>query len=70
MSMVGCACVTGGLIRRFVAERSNWEALGRYPDHGELSIDNNRAERMLRAQALGRRNWTFLGSDRVDPGRR
>jgi hypothetical protein len=25
---------------------------------------NNLAERMLRAQALGRRNWTFLGSDR------
>ena len=25
---------------------------------------NNTAERMLRAQALGRRNWTFLGSDR------
>jgi transposase len=29
-----------------------------------LSIDNNLAERMLRAQAIGRRNWTFLGSDR------
>jgi transposase len=25
---------------------------------------NNLAERMLRAQAIGRRNWTFLGSDR------
>ena len=24
----------------------------------------NLAERMLRAQAIGRRNWTFLGSDR------
>jgi transposase len=44
--------------------RSNWAALCRYPDHGELSIDNNLAERMLRAQAIGRRNWTFLGSDR------
>jgi transposase len=44
--------------------RSNWEALGRYPEHGDLSIDNNLAERMLRAQAIGRRNWTFLGSDR------
>ncbi len=29
-----------------------------------MSIDNNLAERMLRAQAIGRRNWTFLGSDR------
>jgi hypothetical protein len=31
----------------------NWVALCRYPDHGGLSIDNNLAERMLRAQALG-----------------
>jgi hypothetical protein len=44
--------------------QSNWAALCRYLEHGELSIDNNLAERMLRAQAIGRRNWTFLGSDR------
>jgi len=44
--------------------RSNWAALLRYTEHAELSIDNNLAERMLRAQAIGRRNWTFLGSDR------
>ena len=44
--------------------QSNWTALCRYPEHGHLSIDNNLAERMLRAQAIGRRNWTFLGSDR------
>jgi transposase len=44
--------------------QSNWVALCHYPEHGELSIDNNLAERMLRAQAIGRRNWTFLGSDR------
>ena len=29
-----------------------------------LSIDNNLAERMLHAPGDGRRNWTFLGSDR------
>jgi transposase len=44
--------------------QSNWAALLRYTEHGDLSIDNNLAERMLRAQAIGRRNWTFLGSDR------
>jgi hypothetical protein len=43
---------------------ANWAALLRYTQHGELSIDNNLAERMLRAQAIGRRNGTFLGSDR------
>ncbi|MGE5754465.1 MAG: IS66 family transposase, partial [Planctomycetaceae bacterium] len=42
----------------------NWAALLRYTESGELSIDNNLAERMLRALAIGRRNWTFLGSDR------
>jgi hypothetical protein len=44
--------------------QSNWAALLRYTESGELSIDNNLAERMLRTQALGRKNWTFLGSDR------
>ncbi len=44
--------------------QSNRTALCRYPEHGDLSIDNNLAERMLRAQALGRKNYTFLGSDR------
>jgi hypothetical protein len=44
--------------------QSNWAALLRYTEHGDLSVDNNLAERMLRAQAIGRRNWTFLGSDR------
>jgi hypothetical protein len=39
-------------------------ALCRYPEHGELSIGNNLAERMLRAQAVGRMNYMFLGSDR------
>jgi transposase len=38
--------------------------LCRHPEHGELSIDNNPAERMLRAQALGRKNWLWVGSDR------
>jgi hypothetical protein len=44
--------------------QSNWAALGRYPEHGDLRIDNNLAERMLRAQAIGRKNYMFLGSDR------
>jgi transposase len=43
---------------------SNWEALNRYTEDGDLAIDNNRAERMLRAWAIGRGNWLFFGSDR------
>jgi transposase len=41
-----------------------WEALLRYVDDGWLEIDNNTAERALRAVALGRKNYLFAGSDR------
>lgn len=42
----------------------NWMALTRYLEDGDLDIDNNRTERSLRGIAVGRNNWTFLGSDR------
>jgi transposase len=42
----------------------NWTALTRYLEDGDLSIDNNYTERSLRGIAVGRRNWTFVGSDR------
>ncbi len=42
---------------------SNWDALVRYCDDGDLDIDNNGAERSLRAIAVGRKNWSFFGSD-------
>jgi hypothetical protein len=42
---------------------SNWEALTRYCDDGDLGIDNNGAERSLRGIAVGRKNWMFFGSD-------
>ena len=42
---------------------SRWAALTRYRDNGRLEIDNNAAERALRAVALGRKNWLFAGSD-------
>jgi transposase len=41
-----------------------WEALTRYVDDGRLEIDNNAAERALRAVALGRKNYLFAGSDK------
>jgi transposase len=43
--------------------RNNWTALNRYIDVGYLSIDNNAAERALRAVAIGRKNYLFAGSD-------
>ena len=35
-----------------------------YLDHGVLEIDNNSAERSMRAIALGRKNYLFMGSER------
>jgi len=42
---------------------NQWKALCVYTTDGELSIDNNISERALRRIAVGRANWTFLGSD-------
>ncbi len=42
---------------------SRWGSLIRYRDDGRVEIDNNAAERALRAVALGRKNWLFAGSD-------
>jgi transposase len=40
-----------------------WTALARYCDDGRIEMDNNAAERALRAVALGRKNYLFAGSD-------
>lgn len=42
---------------------SRWAALTRYIDDGRIEIDNNAAERAIRAVALGRKNYLFAGSD-------
>ena len=40
-----------------------WAQLLRYVNDGLLEIDNNSAERSLRAVAVGRKNFLFAGSD-------
>lgn len=42
---------------------AHWCALTRYSGDGRVEIDNNAAERALRAVALGRKNFLFAGSD-------
>lgn len=42
--------------------RNQWTALNRYVEDGDLSIDNNQAERAMRPVAIGRKNWLFVGS--------
>jgi transposase len=50
------APVPGGAVTR-------WAALTRYLYDGRLELENNAAERALRAVALGRKNFLFLGAD-------
>jgi transposase len=45
--------------------RNQWEALNRYLEDGDLSMDNNWAERAMRPIAIGRKNWLFVGSPRA-----
>jgi transposase len=47
---------------------SRREAFTRFLDDGRVCLSNNAAERALRGVAIGRRNWTFAGSD--EGGRR
>jgi transposase len=43
---------------------THWTALTRFLEDGRICLSNNAAERALRGIAVGRRNWTFAGSDR------
>jgi len=47
---------------------TRWTALTRFLDDGRLCMSNNAAEREIRPLAMGRKNWTFAGSD--EGGRR
>ena len=37
--------------------------VSKFADDGRIEMDNNAAEREIRAVALGRKNWLFAGSD-------
>lgn len=52
------------LVAKAIAYSLNcWDGLVRFLDDGRLCMTNNAAERAVRAIAVGRRNWTFAGSD-------
>lgn len=44
--------------------RNRWAAFTCFLINGKICLTNNAFERALRCVALGRRNWTFCGSDR------
>lgn len=41
-----------------------WDGFALFLEDGRICLTNNAAERALRSVALGRRNWTFAGSQR------
>ena len=43
---------------------NRWGAFTRFLENGKICLTNNAAERALRCIAVGRKNWTFCGSDR------
>jgi transposase len=56
-----------GLAQAATYSLNQWQALCRYTEDGRLTIDNNVSERWLRDQAIGRKNWMFLGSAEAGP---
>ncbi len=40
-----------------------WECFTVYTTRGDLPIDNNQAERVIRPIVIGRKNWLFVGSE-------
>ena len=53
----------GGIAAALDYSLKRWEALGRFLHDGDVSIDNNHVERMMRPWAMGRKAWLFCGSE-------
>ena len=53
----------GPLAKAIAYTFNHWQAFTRFLDDGRICLSNNAAERSVRGIAVGRRNWTFCGSD-------
>ena len=53
----------GPLAKAIDYQFNHWAAFTRFLDDGRICLSNNAAERSIRGIAIGRRNWTFCGSD-------
>lgn len=53
----------GPLAKAIDYQFNHWAAFTRFLDDGRICLSNNAAERSVRGIAVGRRNWTFCGSD-------
>jgi len=53
----------GGTAKALDYSLRRWSALSRYATAGNLPIDNNPVENVIRPIAIGRKNWLFTGSE-------
>lgn len=53
----------GPLAKAIDYQFNHWAAFTRFLRDGRVCLSNNAAERSVRGIAVGRRNWTFCGSD-------
>jgi transposase len=53
----------GGIAAAIDYSLRRWEALGRFLQDGEVAIDNNHIENLMRPWAMGRKAWLFAGSE-------
>ena len=54
-----------GLAKAIDYSLRRWPALARYAQSGDLPIDNNPVENVIRPIAIGKKNWLFTGSERA-----
>ena len=55
----------GALAKAIDYSLRRWLSLSRYADTGNLPIDNNPVENIIRPIAIGKKNWLFTGSERA-----
>ena len=53
----------GGIAAAIDYSLRRWDALGRFLHDGDVSIDNNHIENLMRPWAMGRKAWLFAGSE-------
>ena len=53
----------GGVAAAIDYSLRRWDALGQFLRDGDVSIDNNHIENLMRPWAMGRKAWLFAGSE-------
>lgn len=53
----------GGAAAALDYSLNRWKALGHFLEDGDVSIDNNHCENLIRPWAMGRKAWLFAGSE-------